>query len=111
MIFVLEIKETGVLAFEADTIDAARAYARNAGEREDLKELRSSGAPLWNGTDVIGRTSPMPTRKISSFTLCRWTNPRTTERCPFPFHGARLAARWRLRNARASADNAIVLMP
>jgi hypothetical protein len=53
MIFVLEIKGTAVLAFDADNMDDARAYAANAGEREDLTELRSNGAPLWNGKDDI----------------------------------------------------------
>ncbi|HEY2444105.1 MAG TPA: hypothetical protein VGI20_00005, partial [Rhizomicrobium sp.] len=54
MIFVLEIKGTAILAFEADNLDDARTYAANAGEREDLSELRSNGAPLWNGKDEIG---------------------------------------------------------
>lgn len=54
MIFVLEIKGVAVLAFEADNLDDARAYAANAGEREDLTQLTSNGAPLWNGTDDIG---------------------------------------------------------
>ncbi len=53
MIFVLEIKGTAVLAFEADSMDDARAFARDAGEREDLTELTSNGAPLWNGKDAI----------------------------------------------------------
>jgi hypothetical protein len=53
MIFVLEIKGTAVLAFEADNMDDARAYAGNAEERDDLTELRSNGAPLWNGKDDI----------------------------------------------------------
>jgi hypothetical protein len=53
MIFVLEIKGTAVLAFDADNMDDARAYAASAAEREDLTELRSNGAPLWNGTDDI----------------------------------------------------------
>ena len=53
MIFVLEIKGIAVLAFEADNMDDARAFARDAGEREDLMELRSNGAPLWNGKDDI----------------------------------------------------------
>jgi hypothetical protein len=53
MIFVLEIKGTAVLAFEADNMDDANAHAGNAGEREDLTELTSNGAPLWNGKDDI----------------------------------------------------------
>jgi hypothetical protein len=53
MIFVLEIKGTAVLAFEADNADDARTYAESAGEEEDLTELRSKGAPLWNGRDAI----------------------------------------------------------
>ena len=53
MIFVLEIKGTAILAFEVDNMDDARAFAQNAGEREDLTELRSNGAPLWNGKDDI----------------------------------------------------------
>ena len=52
MIFVLEIKGAAVLAFEADNMDDARAFSRDAGEREDLTELRSNGAPLWNGTVI-----------------------------------------------------------
>lgn len=54
MIFVLEIKGTAVLAFEADSIEDARAYAADAEELEDLTELTSNGAPLWNGKDAIG---------------------------------------------------------
>jgi hypothetical protein len=54
MIFVLEIKGTSILVFEADDMDDARAYAATAGEHEDLEELRSNGAPLWNGKDEIG---------------------------------------------------------
>lgn len=53
MIFVLEIKGTAILAFEADSLDEARAYAQSAGEEEDLTELTSNGAPLWNGRDPI----------------------------------------------------------
>jgi hypothetical protein len=54
MIFALVINGTAVLAFEADNMDDASAYAANAGELEDLSELRSNGAPLWNGKDEIG---------------------------------------------------------
>jgi hypothetical protein len=54
MIFVLEIKGTAILAFEADDMDDARAYAENSEEREDLTEFTSNGVPLWNGTDEIG---------------------------------------------------------
>jgi hypothetical protein len=54
MIFVLEIKGAAILAFEADNLDDARAYAGNAGERQDLTELTSNGLPLWNGKDEIG---------------------------------------------------------
>ncbi len=53
MIFVLEIKGAAILAFEADNPDDARAYAANADEREDLTQLTSNGAPLWNGSDEI----------------------------------------------------------
>ena len=53
MIFVLEIKGTAILAFEADDLDEARAYAESAGEEEDLTELTSNGKPLWNGSDPI----------------------------------------------------------
>ena len=53
MIFVLEIKGAAILAFEADDMDDARAYAGNAEEREDLTELTSNGQPLWNGKDEI----------------------------------------------------------
>jgi hypothetical protein len=54
MIFVLEIKGTAVLAFEADDMDDARAFAGDTDELEDLTELTSNGAPLWNGKDDIG---------------------------------------------------------
>ena len=54
MIFVLEIKGTAVLAFDADSVDDARAYAASAGEEQDLEELTSNGKPLWNGKDEIG---------------------------------------------------------
>jgi len=54
MIFVVEIKGTAVLAFEADNMDDAHAFAANAAERADLTELTSNGAPLWNGKDEIG---------------------------------------------------------
>jgi hypothetical protein len=54
MIFVLEIKGTAILAFEADDPDEANAYAASAEEHEDLTELTSNGAPLWNGKDDIG---------------------------------------------------------
>jgi hypothetical protein len=54
MIFVLEINGTAILAFEADDMDDARAYAGTAGEQEDLTELTSNGVPLWNGKDEIG---------------------------------------------------------
>jgi hypothetical protein len=53
MIFVLEIKGTPVMAFDADNMDDARAYAEDPEEREDLKELTSNGLRLWNGTDPI----------------------------------------------------------
>ena len=54
MIFVLEIKGVAVLAFEADNMDDARAYAASARQRDDLTELTSNGVPLWNGNDEIG---------------------------------------------------------
>ena len=53
MIFVLQINGTAILAFDADDLDDARAYAASAGTREDLTELMSNGAPLWNGKDTI----------------------------------------------------------
>jgi hypothetical protein len=53
MIFVLQIKGTAILAFDADDLDDANAYAESDGLREDLTELFSDGAPLWNGTDEI----------------------------------------------------------
>jgi hypothetical protein len=53
MIFVLEIKGTAILAFDADNLDDARAYAESAGEEQDLTELTSNGQPLWNGSDSI----------------------------------------------------------
>ncbi len=53
MIFVLEIKGTPTLAFEADDLDHARAYAESAEVREDLTELRSNGVPMWNGKDAM----------------------------------------------------------
>ena len=53
MIFVLEIKGTPVLAFDADTLEEANAYAASAGEEQDLEELTSNGEPLWNGEDPI----------------------------------------------------------
>ena len=54
MIFVLEIKGTAIQAFEADDLDEAREYARSGEVREELVELTSNGAPLWNGKDEIG---------------------------------------------------------
>jgi hypothetical protein len=54
MIFVLEIKGAAILAFEADNLDDARAYAESTEEREDLMELTSNRVPLWNGVDDIG---------------------------------------------------------
>ena len=60
MIFVLEIKGTAVLAFEADSMDDANAYAASAEEHEDLTELTSNGAPLWNGTDEIAVRAATP---------------------------------------------------
>lgn len=60
MIFVLEIGGTAVLAFEADDLDEARAYAESAGEEEDLTELTSNGVPLWNGKDAIGVRQAKP---------------------------------------------------
>jgi hypothetical protein len=60
MIFVLEIKGIAVLAFDADNMDDARAYAADREERQDLTELTSNGAPLWNGTDAIGARAATP---------------------------------------------------
>jgi hypothetical protein len=60
MIFVLEIKGTAILAFEADDPDEANAYAASAEEHEDLTELTSNGAPLWNGKDDIGVRAATP---------------------------------------------------
>jgi hypothetical protein len=53
MIFVLQIKGTGILAFDADSLEDAQAVADDVEEREDLTELTSNGAPLWNGKDAI----------------------------------------------------------
>jgi hypothetical protein len=53
MIFVLEIKGTAILVFEAEDPDEARAYADSAEVREELTELTTDGAPLWNGKDAI----------------------------------------------------------
>lgn len=52
MIFVLEVNGTPTLAFEADDMDDANAYAASEEVREDLTELTSNGAPLWNGKDA-----------------------------------------------------------
>ncbi len=54
MIFVLEIKGTAILAFEADDAQDAQAYATSDSQREDLTALTSGGDPLWNGEDEIG---------------------------------------------------------
>jgi hypothetical protein len=54
MIFVLEVKGTAVLAFEADDDVEARAYAADPEALEDLSVLTSDGVPLWNGRDAIG---------------------------------------------------------
>jgi hypothetical protein len=54
MIFVLEIKGKAILAFDADDADEARDYAQSTEEHEDMMELTSNGAPLWNGKDAIG---------------------------------------------------------
>jgi len=53
MIVVLEIKGTAILAFEADNLDDARAHAGSAEVREELTDLTSNGAALWNGKDAI----------------------------------------------------------
>jgi hypothetical protein len=53
MIFVLEINGTAILVFEADNMDDARAFAANTEERQDLTELTSNGAPVWNGKDAL----------------------------------------------------------
>lgn len=53
MIFVLEAGKTAILAFEADTLEDARAYIGGAEVHEDLTELTSNGAPLWNGKDAL----------------------------------------------------------
>jgi len=54
------IKGTAVLTFEADDLDEANAYAASAGEHEDLTELTSNGASLWNGKDDIGVRAATP---------------------------------------------------
>ena len=53
MIFVLEIRGTAILAFEADDPDQARAYAGSAEMRDELTELTANGVPLWNGKDTV----------------------------------------------------------
>lgn len=63
MIFVLEIKQAAILVFEADNMDDAKAYAQSAAEHEDLTELTSNGAPLWNGTDEISVRPATDTEK------------------------------------------------
>ncbi len=63
MIFVLEIKGAPVLAFDADNMDDARAYAADRDELQDLTELTSNGAPLWNGKDGIAVRTATDTEK------------------------------------------------
>lgn len=53
MIYVMEIKGTAVLAFEAENMEEANAYAADPEVRSDLETLESNGAPLWNGADYI----------------------------------------------------------
>jgi hypothetical protein len=48
-VFVLEIEQRPVVAFEATSAREARELAQERWLQNDLKGLRSNGQPLWNG--------------------------------------------------------------
>ena len=49
VVYVLEINERPILAFEAMSGRDARELIHEPWLRLDLKRLRSNGAPLWDG--------------------------------------------------------------
>jgi hypothetical protein len=48
-VFVLEIEQRPVVAFEAISAREARELVKERWLQDDLKGLRSNGQPLWNG--------------------------------------------------------------
>ena len=52
-VFVLEVAGVPTLAFQAVSIMEARGLPREEWLQSDLREARSKGAPLWNGSAKI----------------------------------------------------------
>ena len=52
-VFVLEVAGVPTLAFQAVSIMEARGLPREEWLRNDLRQARSKGAALWNGTAKI----------------------------------------------------------
>jgi len=52
-VFVLETGNRAILAFEATSLREARELAKEQWLLDDLKRLRSDGAPLWDGISAI----------------------------------------------------------
>jgi len=52
-VFVLEVAGVPTIAFQAVSIMEARGLPREEWLRNDLREARSKGVPLWNGTAKI----------------------------------------------------------
>src|SRR4051794_33372332 len=48
-IFVLEIDQRPILAFEATSAREAQQLSKERWLQDDLKRLRSDGQPLWDG--------------------------------------------------------------
>ena len=52
-VFVLEIAGASIIAFPAVSIMEARGLPREEWLQNDLREARSNGVPLWNGSAKI----------------------------------------------------------
>jgi hypothetical protein len=48
-VYVLEIGDRPILAFQATSVREAREVLKEPWLREDLVRLRSNGTPLWDG--------------------------------------------------------------
>jgi hypothetical protein len=52
-IYTLEVGGRPVLAFPASNYREAQSIMKEEWLRADLRELKSEGAPLWNGTEKL----------------------------------------------------------
>ena len=59
-VFVAEIAGRGVIALNAESLEAAEEILVDADIRFDLQQFRADGRAVWNGVDELRVRAPRP---------------------------------------------------